>query len=250
MSPSDKTWHIVPSDELRCIWMAAGIISYQLCDREFECDSCPLDAAIRNHLPRKTAAPAQNRDLESSVLRQEGLPSDYLYSRNHCWMKPLDASLARMGLEPGLGSALLAPKSVVLPSIGQRLQHGQTGVWIVMEGGTLPLEWPVTGIIRRTNHRLAAHPHLLSSRPFDMGWLLELELEAESLDEAGLMGREKAESFYRMDQDKFLALLQNAASGGHSPAGMTLADGGQRLQNVADLIGPHKYFALLRKVFR
>jgi hypothetical protein len=46
--------------------MAAGILSYQLCEREFDCDQCPLDKAMRMHIShgtgrarvRKQASPA------------------------------------------------------------------------------------------------------------------------------------------------------------------------------------------------
>ncbi len=248
MSRSDKTWHIVPPDEMRCIWMAAGIISYQLCDREFECDECPLDAAIRNHLPRHNPARQENGSNAASP-EKEGLRDDRSYSRNHCWMKQISSGLVQMGIEPGLSAALLTPKAVVFPSAGQRIFRGQIGLWIVTEGGTLPVESPLDGIVRSTNHQLAGDPHLLSRRPLDKGWLLEMEVETPALEEAGLISREQAEAKYRADQDKFLVLLQNAVSGGRHPAGVTLADGGQRLRNLVDVVGPDRYLVLLRKAF-
>ncbi len=33
--------------EARCVWMLAGVLSYRLCNRAFECDRCPLDRALR-----------------------------------------------------------------------------------------------------------------------------------------------------------------------------------------------------------
>jgi hypothetical protein len=30
-----------------CVWMRAGVIRFWLCDRNFDCDHCPLDAALR-----------------------------------------------------------------------------------------------------------------------------------------------------------------------------------------------------------
>lgn len=247
MSSSDKTWHIVPPEEMRCIWMTAGIVSYQLCDREFECERCPLDAAIRNHMPRNT--PARDENGKARSLDQEKLREDRLYSKNHCWTRRVGVDLVQVGIEPGLSEALLAPKAIVFPSTGQRVYRGQTSLWIVMDGGTLPVESPLDGVVRGTNHRLASQPHLLNSQPFDNGWLFELAAEESSLQEAGLMNREQADLKYGVDQDRFLASLQSAASGAHRSVGMTLADGGQRLQNVADMLGPGKYFALLRKAF-
>lgn len=31
----------------QCVWMQAGVVGYKLCDREFDCDQCPFDAALR-----------------------------------------------------------------------------------------------------------------------------------------------------------------------------------------------------------
>jgi glycine cleavage system H lipoate-binding protein len=246
MSPSNKKWHIVPPDEMRCVWMTAGILSYQLCDREFECDSCPLDAGIRSHLPRKRD---ENGGRKASFTDQQGLRDDRLYSQNHFWTKQISGNLIQVGIEPGLSAALLAPKAIVFPSVGQHIHRGQTCLWIVMEGGTLPVESPLDGIVTSTNHLLSNQPHLLSRKPFDKGWLFELESEAPSPVEAGLMSREQADSKYAVDQDRFLAYLQNAASGSQHSVGITLADGGLRLQNIADMLGPPKYFALLKKAF-
>jgi glycine cleavage system H lipoate-binding protein len=249
MTSSDKKWNVVPPDEMRCVWMTAGILSYQLCDRKFECDSCPLDAGIRNHPPRTTASRDENGNRRVSFTDQQNLRDDRLYSRNHCWTKRTNGNLVQVGIEPGLSEALLAPKAIVFPSAGQRIHRGQTCLWIVMEGGTYPVESPLDGIVRSTNHLLSNSPHLLSRQPLDKGWLLELEAEAPAVEEAALMSKEQADSVYGPDQDRFLAYLENAASGSHPSVGVTLADGGQRLQNIADMLGPTKYFALLRKAF-
>lgn len=39
---------------LKCVWMLAGNVDYKLCDREYECDECPFDHAIRGVAPRQT----------------------------------------------------------------------------------------------------------------------------------------------------------------------------------------------------
>jgi hypothetical protein len=31
----------------QCVWMLAGVVSYRLCNRAFDCDHCPLDRALR-----------------------------------------------------------------------------------------------------------------------------------------------------------------------------------------------------------
>ncbi|MEN8151646.1 MAG: hypothetical protein ABFS86_17655 [Planctomycetota bacterium] len=39
---------IIPIGEVPCVWMAAGVLTFRLCDRDLECGDCPLDRAIRN----------------------------------------------------------------------------------------------------------------------------------------------------------------------------------------------------------
>ena len=34
-----------PKDE-RCVWMAAGVLTYKLCNRDFECENCKLHVAL------------------------------------------------------------------------------------------------------------------------------------------------------------------------------------------------------------
>ncbi len=249
MIPLDKKLHIVPPGEMRCVWMTAGILSYQLCDREFDCERCPLDTAIRNHLPGTKASHVGKENGALCRTAQMGLREDLSYSRNHCWARRIGSGLVQVGIEQGLSEALLTPKAIVFPSPGQQIHRGQTSLWIVMEGGTLPVESPLDGIVRETNHELSNQPHLLNLQPFDNGWLFKLEVEDPSLHDAGLMNREQADSEYVADHDAFLASLQAAASTGYQTVGATLADGGQRLQSISDMLGPKKYFALLKKAF-
>jgi len=245
MTSQSNKCHIIPPDEQRCIWMTAGILSYQLCDRQFDCDQCPLDAAMRKRHPRPENLPHADTMPGSSP---EGLRSDRSYSPNHCWVKDIHDNVVRVGIEPGLGVALLGPKTIVLPADGQHVSRGQTCLWIVLEGGTLPVASPFDGIIRGVNRQLAEKPYLLGVHPLEHGWLFDVEL-TEPAKSPGLMTVEQACSSYGRDEAAFSSLLANALEHGHKEVGITLADGGQELQSVADMLGPDKYFALLRKVY-
>jgi glycine cleavage system H lipoate-binding protein len=225
--------------------MSAGILSYQLCDRQLDCDHCPLDAAMRKRYPRPESLPHADPLPGSSP---EGLRNDRSYSPNHCWVKEIHDKVVRVGIEPGLGAALLGPKTIVLPAEGQRVNQGQACLWIVMEGGTLPVASPLNGVIRDTNRQLAEKPHMLRVHSLDHGWLFDLELDEQSKS-PDLMTADQADPRYGQDEAAFSSLLANALERGHSEVGFTLADGGQQLQSVADMLGASKYFSLLRKVY-
>jgi glycine cleavage system H protein len=223
-------YDVIPPEELRCCWMTAGILSYQLCDRGFDCDHCPLDAAMRKNLPR----PAQS----GSATHERR------YSANHCWVERRRENTVRVGIEPYLAGALLIPKAVVLPSLGQRLCRGQSCVWIIMDGETFPLTSPVDGEVTACNRQVSDEPRLLRT-PED-GWLYQLRITDEAWDEAALLDERGAAARYAPDAARLKeALMAETAQ----PVGMTLADGGQLLQSVADLIGPKRYVAILRRLF-
>ena len=241
---------LIPTDDERCIWMAAGILTYRLCDHTCDCDDCPLDAAMRKHLWRHTGvAAAQPEGCFDLPAAPEALREGFRYARNHCWTRQLDACSLRVGIEPGLGAALLDPKAVVLPSIGQFLQQGQTCLWIVMEGGTLPIDCPCTGTVHDTNRQVANRPHLLHLSPFDEGWLYDLETENSCIQAAHLQSADQAGRLYGQDEASFLRLLGSTLRADRSQVGLTIADGGRRLQHLADLLSPAKYFSILRKVY-
>lgn len=245
MTSESNKCHLIPPDELRCVWMAAGVLSYQLCDRQFECDQCPLHAAMSKHLPQPETLPCRDPLPEAKPQRLRG---DRTYSTNHCWVKEIHDNVVRVGIEPGFGMALLGPKAIVLPSEGQAVSLGRSCLWIVMDGGTLAVESPLTGVIRATNRQLAEKPHLLRTDPLDHGWLFDLELESPA-GRPDLMAVEQADPKYGQDRTALESLMVNALERGRSDIGVTLADGGQQLQSVADMLGPRKYFALLRKIY-
>jgi hypothetical protein len=63
------------------------------------------------------------------------------------------------------------------------------------------------------------------------------------------MASEQAVRKYAADQNRFLSMVSAAAHAHRGPVGMTLADGGERLRNMADMLGPSRYFSLVRQAF-
>ena len=35
----------------KCVWMESGVVSYKLCDFEYNCEACPFDQALREGTP-------------------------------------------------------------------------------------------------------------------------------------------------------------------------------------------------------
>ena len=237
---------VVPPEEQRCIWMSAGILSYQLCERGLECEDCPLDAALRAHFGQANGAAAA-----APAPRLTALPDDRRYSRRHCWVRPLGGTApaaARVGLEPALAAALPGVRGVVPPLPGERARAGEVRFWLVTAGGTFPLPAPVGGRLLGVNPALAERPHLAVSRPLDEGWLYEIETDGAGPDGTDLLAAPQAAAVYAEDARRFRDELHRALQTGAGPA-PALADGGAPLGDLSQMLGPERYFALLWWVF-
>lgn len=245
---SERRCPLVPPGDLKCVWMAAGVLSYQLCDRAFDCERCPLDQAMRMHFGRP-AAPAE----DSAPPPAADLATDRRYSRGHCWVLPIGgvdgpARRVRAGLEPGLARVLPLPRSVVLPSAGSVVGRGQPHVWVIAEGGTFALHAPLTGRIVAVNSNLAERPSRLATSPLEEGWLYELEAEAGP-QFRGLMDARAAGGRYEVDARRFRAELARALRRSGERAGPMMADGGVPLADLGQMLGPSRYLEILARVY-
>lgn len=225
--------------------MTAGILSYQLCDREFDCDHCPLDSAMRMHFSRNEKSVPTENYTESN----EPQATDYLYSRNHVWVKSITDDVVRVGIEPIFSAVLVSPKAVVFPTVGDKLKHNECSMWVVVEGGTVPIVSPISGIVCGLNTRISVNPYELSVQPLTVGWLYELDIEDDALSLSNLLKIEDAKKFYADDRLRFNTMLSNALKGANQSLGLTIHDGGQTLSDIVGMIGPKCYFELIRKAF-
>jgi glycine cleavage system H protein len=202
---------VIPPQEERCVWMKAGIVPYQLCNQKCDCDVCDIDAAIRLFFPYGKTA----RVPFKTTSRIHALPTqNYRFSRNHWWATRTAEGILRMGIEAGLIQALPTIKGIVLPSARVQLTPGQVGMWLVLDGATLPLEVPVGGTVLEVNQQVIAEPWLLSLDPFENGWVLEMETGNRPADEVALLPVEQAQSRYAADREHFRSALSSLERAG------------------------------------
>ncbi|HTP14022.1 MAG TPA: glycine cleavage system protein H [Bacteroidota bacterium] len=248
-SNASNKYPLVPPTEQKCVWMTAGILSYQLCDRQFDCDHCPLDSALRTFPLRAPTTGDTSPATSPSPAQRKNLLPGFLYGRKHCWVKSGEASDVRVGVEPLLASLMQGAKTVVLPSVGDQVQAGKTCAWIVLEGGTLPIVSPLDGEVTRTNAILVDQAHDIRDDPFGRGWLFEVSTSVDLFNLSFLYRMGEADRYYSEDEKKFQTLVGAEEKKHRSTTGATLADGGQPVQDVASMLGPDKFFVLLMKVF-
>ena len=140
-------------------------------------------------------------------------------------------------------------KAVVLPSVGDRVQANSACTWIVLEGGTLAIASPIDGDVQRTNAALVDQPHDIKNDPFGRGWLFDLATSEDIFNLSSLYRMAEAERHYADDEQRFQSLVTAELKKHRTAAGATLADGGKLVEDVAGMLGPEKYFLLLRDAF-
>ena len=250
MSESEyqNKYPIVPPGELRCVWMTAGVVSYQLCERKLDCEQCPLDIALRQRFINEQAMHMKDERKAETQESEERL-GNLLYGKRHMWVRTGGDHTVRMGIEPGMASVLLSPKAVVLPAVGERVVQNKVCAWIVIEGGTLPIVSPLSGKVYMTNAQLAENPHAVCTSPLSKGWLFEIVPDGPVVEDKNLLSVADAARVYAEDERRFQALLSAELTKGGAVVGQTLADGGQALENLSEMLGPAKYFKLVRMVY-
>jgi glycine cleavage system H protein len=240
-----------PSNAASCVWMEAGIIAYKLCDRDFRCESCPFDAVMRGSAP---AAPLPG---PPAGALPHSFPTDRSYHSAHTWAQARGEGRIRIGLDALAAYLAIQMTGVVLPVIGQRIERGKIGAWLLDEAGPLALGMPATGTVIDVNSNLHRHPRLAVEEPYGAGWLIELEHLEAAPALAGLLTAAEIESRASADlaalRERAVALA--GATGTAGPAherapgiGATLLDGGVPRQDLHAVLGPAAYRALVQPI--
>jgi glycine cleavage system H protein len=238
MSASNFTAHAQP-----CLWMTAGVVTYKLCDRDFDCEHCPFDAALRG---RVEVAPAGRR--ATGDLPPWTFPDDRAYTSGHLWLTGGGGSSPlRLGLDAFAAVLLGRARRVRGSPPGRALAAHETLCEIDLEAGLLRLAAPFAARVVRSNGALSSDPHLVITSPYEEGWLVEMEAAENPAAFSHLLTAESAREQACLDLRHFrrrvaLHLLDD------STLGPTLPDGGVPLTDLRQILGGPRYLALLQEL--
>ncbi|MCC7292159.1 MAG: hypothetical protein IT449_08890 [Phycisphaerales bacterium] len=181
-----------------CAWMAAGVLTYKLCDRHFDCEHCPLDVALRGG--RIEPGFGSRSSLHNACRLAVAFPEDRLYSIGHTWLQHLKGGNGRLrfGLD-GFAAALLAPpRSIRWRAAPGAIQAGQSVCSIAFDGGALRLSAPAGGCLVSCNAVLDDDPAALVDEPYAEGWIADFS-DVDELELTRLMSAGEALRQARMD---------------------------------------------------
>lgn len=146
---------LVPSrspSELPCVWVSAGVLSYRLCDREYECEDCPLYQALKggartDDQPSAPTELAKGEDLVGRYLADLGagctLHLDRPYTAEGLWLQAEVGGALQVGVDDYTLRLLQPLDNVVLPRPGVWLQRGVPCAWLNRGRRAIALSCPV-----------------------------------------------------------------------------------------------------------
>ena len=227
-----------------CVWISAGLLDYKLCDRDFDCQHCPLDAALQGYPANDTLRAA----LVSPGEVAELFPDDRLYTSGHSWVQATGASGGRLlsfGLD-ALAATLIGRCSRVCCSVTGTRAPGEFLCEIDLGLGELSIAAPVMTSAVTPNEKLGRDPNRLVVAPYGDGWIAELTA-VDLVPLSRLMTAREAREHARLDLRRFrrqVALQLWADSQGLGPC---LPDGGEPADLRQLLAGP-AYLDLIREL--
>jgi glycine cleavage system H lipoate-binding protein len=218
---------------LKCVWMVSGTISYKLCDREFDCESCPFDQAIRETTP--------------FGKHQEGyeLVKTLFYHPSHVWARIEDEGRVRIGLDD-FGQKLAGRiYSVKLPEVAMKVTDDKACWVIAHQSGESRLAAPVPGCVLQFNERLLLCPSLINHDPYGEGWVMVIQPERLMENLKALHYGEQAVRWHRVEIERLNREVMRRVSWSQPDVGATLQDGGLPLGNLSTLMNPGQALELI-----
>ena len=122
------------------------------------------------------------------------IPPDLYYTSEHEWVQRVGDDTVRVGITDFAQSSLGDVVFVQLPDAGADVTAGESFGEVESTKSVSDLYSPVTAKVVAVNGDLEGSPQLVNSDPYGEGWLLELRVDADSLED-GLRGLLNADAY-------------------------------------------------------
>ena len=109
------------------------------------------------------------------------VPADLKYTAEHEWVRADEGGrTARVGITDYAQEALGDVVYVSLLAVGDQVTAGAACGEVESTKSVSDLYAPVTGTVTARNEALDGQPELINSDPYGEGWVIEIELDAET----------------------------------------------------------------------
>lgn len=227
-----------------CVWMTAGVLRYRLCARNMDCESCPLDRALRGDPTATSLAVAGPPTAPGGAV----FPDDRRYTSGHLWVQALGENgrrgrVWRLGLDVIAAAVVGVPRDIQWVPPTPEAAKGDPLCVLDLGMGNLTVGAPVPGRVLRFNDALRLFPDRAVAAPYGAGWLLEFS-PTDPGEIQRLLGADSALAGAGIDLRRFRAAVARSVLGeAEDPA---RCNGDVPQPDLRCLLGGSHYVELLR----
>ncbi len=116
------------------------------------------------------------------------------YTEDHEWIS-IDGGIVVLGITDYAQGSLSDIVYVELPEVGTIIDAGETVGNIESVKAVAELYAPVSGEVIEINKDLEDQPDLVNTDPYDDGWMLKIQIDADELSQVSLMSEEEYENY-------------------------------------------------------
>ena len=207
----------------KCIWMEAGVVEYQLCPLNLNCEKCDFYHKM-SHGCNQPTDPVINQKFitfQKPKIENCGFQAGYQYLPGHFWFKHVAKNRVLLGMDDILCKMVCPPEGIIQADPGTHLQKGNCFAWIIIPNGIVYLKMPITGLVLAHNPILTMPGQRfkdLRDTPIEDKWLLSLEIDRAELSltdsltkkEYMVHALEDCENIYQTVQKNYLKHVSSA----------------------------------------
>lgn len=102
-------------------------------------------------------------------------PENLKYTKDHEWIR-IDGNVGTIGITEYAQGELGDIVFVELPSIGKKIEVGQSFGTVEAVKAVSDLYTPVTGDVKEVNKEIQDSPELVNKEPYERGWMIKVTL--------------------------------------------------------------------------
>lgn len=220
--------------ERQCIWVSAGVLSYHLCDRDFDCDRCPLHQALSPESRRPAVADSD-------------WPRNRLYTDRHMWVEQLAGDEVRVGLTSMAAQVLNPVAAWTSVEVNAAVPKDVPLITASTTGGDVGLSLPFDATAVHPNPRIRIDPLWPIADPWESGYLAILHAPQWDRVEEVCQPLDALGGLYSRQRKQIGEML--GASAHPRQEEVKTADGGLPIAGLASVLGARRYRLLLSELF-
>jgi glycine cleavage system H lipoate-binding protein len=165
------------------------------------------------------------------------LRDGHFFHQGHAWAAPQSAHTVRVGMDDFAQKLIGEPSSIDLPPVGTQLHQGE-GAWRVeVDSDSVSMLSPVDGVVAAVNPEVGDQPDLVTSAPYDDGWLMEVRVGDPEAFRKNLLSGPMAKAWMEDTKERVRAFSSDTL-------GVLLPDGGVPVQGFARAFSPDGWVQL------